>query len=111
MHRWTDIETPHGVVRGWRADPAGPSKGGVLVIEERFGGNPQIRDVADRLAEAGFVAVAPALFDPVEHGIELRYDDAGVQRGRALIGAIGIERAMDILNAAAEKLQMEGLRV
>jgi carboxymethylenebutenolidase len=111
MHQWIDIETPHGPIRGWRSEPAGPSRGAVLVIQEIFGVNAHIRSVADRLADAGFVALAPALFDIVEHGVELDYSDAGVQRGRALIGALGIPRAMDLLNAAAEKLQMEGLRV
>lgn len=111
MHGWIDIETPHGPVRAWRAEPAGPSKGAVLVIQEIFGVNAHVRSVAERLAGAGFVALAPALFDPVEHGVELDYTDAGMQRGRALVGALGIDRAMDVLNAAAEKLQMEGLRV
>jgi carboxymethylenebutenolidase len=111
MHNWIDIDSPHGPIRGWHAEPPGPSKGAVLVIQEIFGVNAHIRSVADRLADAGFVALAPALFDPVEHGIELDYSDAGVQRGRALVTALGVPRAMDLLNAAAEKLQMEGLRV
>ncbi|MUV15071.1 dienelactone hydrolase family protein [Noviluteimonas gilva] len=111
MHGWIDIETPHGPVRGWRAEPPGPSKGAVVVIQEIFGVNAHIRSVAERLADAGFVALAPALFDPVEHGVELGYDDAGVQRARALVSALGTERAMDVINASAEKLQMEGLRV
>jgi len=111
MHGWIDIETPHGPMRAWRAEPAGPSKGSVLVIQEIFGVNAHIRGVADRLAEAGFIALAPALFDPVEHGVELAYTDTDMQRGRALVGALGVERAMDLLDAAAEKLQMEGLRV
>ena len=80
MHGWIDIETPHGPVRGWRAEPTGPSKGAVLVIQEIFGVNAHVRSVAERLAGAGFVAVAPALFDPVEHGVELDYTDAGMQR-------------------------------
>ena len=71
MQQWIDIETPHGPVRGWRAEPAGPSKGAVIVIQEIFGVNAHIRSVADRLADAGFVALAPALFDVVEHGVEL----------------------------------------
>ena len=111
MNRWIDLETPHGPIRGWRAEPTGPSRGAVLVIQEIFGVNAHIRSVADRLAAAGFVALAPALFDPIEHGVELTYGEADLQRGRALTAALGIPRAMDVLNAAAEKLQMEGMRV
>lgn len=111
MNHWTGIETPHGPVRAWRADPAAPSRAAVLVIQEIFGVNAHIRSVTERFAQAGFVALAPALFDPVEHGVELGYDAAGIERGRALITALGVERGLDVLDAAAETLQMEGLRI
>lgn len=111
MSRWTSIETPHGAVRAWRADPGAPAHAAVLVIQEIFGVNPHIRSVAERFAAEGFVALAPALFDPVEHGVELEYDAAGVQRGRALVTALGTDRAVDVLDASGEQLQMEGLRV
>ena len=47
----------------YRADPAGPAKGGIVVIQEIFGVNHHIRAVCDRLAGEGYAAVAPALFD------------------------------------------------
>jgi carboxymethylenebutenolidase len=47
----------------YRADPSGPAKGGVVVIQEIFGVNHHIRAVCDRLASEGYAAVAPALFD------------------------------------------------
>ena len=53
----------------YRADPPGDPIGGVVVIQEIFGVNHHIRGVVDQYAEAGFVAVAPALFDRVERGI------------------------------------------
>ncbi len=111
MARWIDLDTPHGPVRAWRADPGGPSRGAVLVIQEIFGVNAHIRSVTERLAGAGFVAVAPALFDPVERDVELRYEQADFGRGRALVAALGFERAVDILDVAAGLLQDEGLRV
>ena len=111
MSRWTTIETPHGPVRAWRADPGAPARAGVLVIQEIFGVNAHIRSVAERFAAGGSVALAPAVFDPVEHGIELDYDTAGIQRGRSLVAALGTDRAIDVLEACAEQLQMEGLRV
>ena len=111
MARWIDLDTPHGPVRAWRADPSGPSRGAVLVIQEIFGVNVHIRNVVERFADAGFVAVAPALFDPVERGVELRYEQADFGRGRALVAALGFDRAVDILGIAAAMLQDEGLRV
>ena len=47
----------------YRADPAGTPKGGMVVIQEIFGVNKHIRAVCDRLAQEGYTAVAPALFD------------------------------------------------
>src|SRR5687768_2920250 len=111
MARWIDLDTPHGPVRAWRADPNGPSRGAVLAIQEIFGVNAHIRSVVERLADAGFVAIAPALFDPIERGVELRYEQADFGRGRALVSALGFERAVDILAVAASLLQDEGLRV
>jgi carboxymethylenebutenolidase len=111
MPRWIDLDTPHGTVRAWRADPVGVPRGAVLVIQEIFVVNAHIRSVAERFAAAGFVALAPALFDPVERGAELSYQQADFERGRALVTALGFDRAVSILSAAAECLQQEGLRV
>ncbi len=110
MNHWTDLETPHGAIRAWRSEPAGPSLGAVVVLQEIFGVNAHIRDVTDRLADAGFVALAPALFDPVERDVELTYDAAGIARGLALTRALGVERAVELAGAAAAQLQAEGLR-
>lgn len=57
----------------YRADPVGTPKGGVVVIQEIFGVNQHIRAVCDRLAAAGYAAVAPALFDRIEPGFESGY--------------------------------------
>jgi len=110
MSRWIDLNTPQGLVRAWRADPTGPSRGAVVVLQEIFGVNPHIRRVTERLAAEGFVALAPALFDVVEQGIELGYGEAETQRGVDLRNRVGFDRAVDVVAAAAEELQSEGLR-
>jgi carboxymethylenebutenolidase len=51
---------------GYRADPSGVPKGAVVVIQEIFGVNHHIRGVCDRLAEEGYAAIAPAIFDRIE---------------------------------------------
>lgn len=82
------------------AAPAGPQRGGLVVVQEIFGVNDHIRRVAEGYAADGYLAVAPALFDRVEPGVELGYDDAGVQRGRALKAASDHARALLDLAAA-----------
>lgn len=112
MGHWLDIEldTPSGAIAAWRADPTGPSRGALVVVQEIFGVNAHIRSVVDRFAQAGFVALAPALFDPIERGVQLDYDEPGVAKGRELTAALGIERAVALVDAAADLLQLEGLR-
>ncbi len=48
--------------RGHLAIPAGGSGAGVIVLQEWWGLNPQVKGVADKLAENGFVALAPDLY-------------------------------------------------
>ena len=57
----------------YRADPAVKPIGGVVVVQEIFGVNHHIRSVCDRVAAAGYAAVAPALFDRIEPGFESGY--------------------------------------
>ena len=57
------------------AQPKGEAKGGVVVIQEIFGVNHHIRGVADGYAAAGYVAIAPQIFDRVERNVELGYTE------------------------------------
>jgi carboxymethylenebutenolidase len=53
---------PAGDVLGYSAQPTAPgSRAGVIVIHEIFGLNDHIRDVARRVAKAGYLALAPDL--------------------------------------------------
>jgi carboxymethylenebutenolidase len=111
MGRDIAFDTPLGSVRGGRAAPIGAPRGALVVVQEIFGVNGHMRGVVDRFAAEGFVALAPAYFDPVERGVELGYDADGVARGRDLITALGLERATTVTSAAARLLQQESLRV
>mgnify|MGYP003595084821 CR=1 FL=1 len=113
MGRDIVIQGPQGPIDAWRADPpdqAAP-RGGIVVLQEIFGVNEHIRSVAHGYAAAGYVALAPALFDPVARHVELDYDEAGFARGRELVGALGTDRAVAIVQAAADVLRAEGLKV
>jgi len=49
---------------------------GMLVFQEAFGVNKHIRDVAQRIAHEGYVAIAPELFHrSAAPGFEVQYDD------------------------------------
>jgi carboxymethylenebutenolidase len=56
------ITTADGPMPAALAEPDGPPKGGIVVIQEAFGLTSHIVDITGRLAEDGWLAIAPALF-------------------------------------------------
>ena len=56
------LDTADGPMETYRAVPGGDPLGGVVVVQEAFGLTDHIHRVTERFAEAGFTAVAPALF-------------------------------------------------
>ena len=68
------VDTPDGAMAIYEAVPDGDARAAVIVIQEAFGVNDHIQDVARRLAEAGYHAVAPALFHRAGGGTA-GYDD------------------------------------
>lgn len=80
--------------------PTGAPRGAVVVVQEIFGVNSHIRSVADGFAAAGYVAIAPALFDRIERGVELGYTEADMGRAFALMNASPRELALQDIDAA-----------
>jgi carboxymethylenebutenolidase len=80
----------------------------VVIIQEIFGVNPHIRSVVDRFASFGYRAIAPALFDRVERGVELGYTPDGIDRGRELAMAVRWEPAMADIAATVQHIAATG---
>lgn len=88
------------------APPAGSAvRGGIVLIQEVFGVNQHIRDLASRYAERGYVTWAPCYFDHVEKGVDLPYDADGIQQGRNFTGQLGWEQAVEDTRLAAAALK------
>jgi carboxymethylenebutenolidase len=64
--------------------------------------------VCDGFAADGYDAIAPALFDRVEPGVELGYDEAGMTRGRAIRADIAWDDAVRDVGAALAAVSGEG---
>ena len=73
---WVELRpaTARRCVRGPRG-PTGRLPGGLLVFQEAFGVNAHIRDVTERFAAAGYLAISPELFHRTAPGFDCRYDD------------------------------------
>src|ERR1700684_3875450 len=69
----------------YRADPTGPSKGGIVLIQEIFGVNHHIRAVCDRLAGEGYAALAPAVFDRQQPNFESGYTPDEIANARKFV--------------------------
>ena len=69
----------------YRADPAGVSKGGIVVIQEIFGVNHHIRAVCDKLAGEGYAALAPAVFDRQQPNFESGYTPDEIANARKFV--------------------------
>ena len=81
---------------------------GVIVVHELFGVNPDIRGVADDLAGAGYLAIAPEFYHrDAPPGRWLERDDAGRQEGFGYLHKLGREQALADVAAAMAWLRAE----
>lgn len=86
MTDWTTVSTVDGPMRVFVARPAQPTDRAVVVLQEAFGVNEHIQDIARRYAARGFLALAPDLFH--RNGVgTLGYEQHA--EAMPLIGAIG----------------------
>ena len=69
---------------GYVARPSGKPRGGVVVIQEIFGVNAHLKQVADGFAKDGYLAVAPDMFHRVVQGVDLGYTQEEVTKGREI---------------------------
>ena len=82
MGTMVELQAADGTwVPAYEARPTGTPKGAVVVIQEIFGVNSHIRNVADGYAAEGYVALAPAAFHRVKPGVELGYAEADMGEG------------------------------
>lgn len=108
-HKTLTLHTADGQTIGaYLAEPAGKPRGGIVVVQEIFGVNAHIRSVADSYAAEGYAAIAPAVFDSIEKDVELGYDQAGMEKGIALVAALGFDRALESVRAAAKAVAFAG---
>ena len=84
------------------AHPVTEPIAGLVVLQEIFGVNAHIRSVTDGWARDGFLAVAPALFDRIQPGIDLGYDPAGMQTAMSIFPKFDIDKAVLDIAAAID---------
>ena len=102
------ITCPDGEFSAYLATPSGGSAGGVLVIQEIFGVNKDMRDHCDHLAQQGFVALCPDIFWRQEPGIQLT-DQSEEEWARAFELYQGFDVAKGVEDLKASLAHLRGV--
>jgi len=100
------ISGPDGAFAGYLAAPSSGRGPGIVVIQEIFGVNQVMRDIADDLAGHGYFALAPDLFWRLEPGVQLTdKTDAEWKRAFDLMGRFDIDKGMADIQATIDTLR------
>lgn len=92
----------------YKAEPAHRPKGAILVIQEIFGVNGHIRAVTDGYAAAGYLAIAPALYDRAQRGYETGYLPQDIEAGRTIMQSLDIDNTLKDVEACLEHARPAG---
>jgi carboxymethylenebutenolidase len=100
------INGPDGQFGGYLASPSTGSGPGIVVIQEIFGVNKVMRDVADSFAARGYFALAPDLFWRLEPGVQLTdKSDAEWKRAFALMQKFDPDKGVSDIQATIRSLR------
>ncbi len=104
------IEGRDGAFDAYLARPKTLPAPAVVVLQEIFGVNTDMRETCDELAAHGFIAVCPDLFWRQEPGLDLNHwSDAEWKKGLALYAAYDRDKGVrDIVDTAHAAGQLEG---
>jgi len=108
MAEWVDLTaSDEHKFKAWRAAPQGKAKGAIVVIQEIFGVNHHIRDVTERFAREGYLAIAPALFDRYQRDFDVGYGPEDRAKAMAFIPKLNIEKGL--LDTEAARAAVAGV--
>ncbi len=94
-----------GKFRAYLATPEKGSGPGLVLVQEIFGINAFMTDMADRFAEEGYVVLVPDIFWRLEPAVSLGYSDADVAKARGLLGRLDMDQAVEDIGAAVRALR------
>ena len=89
-----------------RPDSGAPAPA-VLVLQEIFGVNTEMRRITDLVAQAGYVGLAINYYHRTDPNLDLPYNDEGMAKGRAAAGKVTRQTIEADLNAAIDWLNAQ----
>lgn len=94
-----------GEFKAYVSTPEKGSGPGIVLLQEIFGVNQSMRDVADYYAEEGYVVIAPDLFWRIEPGVELGYNEEDFQKALAYRQQFDLDKSIEDIAAALSTLR------
>ncbi len=89
----------------YHAAPQEPRRGGLVLIQEIYGVNADIRRMADGFAADGYEVIAPQLFDRIERDIDLVPGPEARDKAIACMKATPADQALGDIRAAVAALK------
>ncbi len=108
MSEWVTLQASDGTeLQAYVARPKAEPKAMLVVVQEIFGVNQHVQSVADDWANEGFLCIAPQMFDRIEKGVDLFYDEAGMSKAMSFLPRIDMDKSMLDISAAVDWLRNE----
>ena len=101
MASTVNVPTPDGILHAYLAEARIQPAPSVVVIQEAFGVNRDVRATCDELALQGFNAISPDLYWRQEPGLQLSAEGDWA-RGIALYQALNLDKAVEDVRATVE---------
>ena len=104
--QWIDIAARDGgSFRAYMTTPPQRSGPGLVLLQEIFGINDFMKEMAERYAQEGYVVLVPDLFWRIEPGVEPGYGEADFARALDYNQRIDVDRAVDDIAATIDGLR------
>jgi len=99
--------TDGGRFSAYKSVPVGGSGPGLILLQEIFGINPYMKQMADHFAEEGYVVVVPDLFWRLEPDVVLGYTEEDFSKAMALYGKLDVDKCIQDVGSTMEDLRQQ----
>jgi carboxymethylenebutenolidase len=93
----------------YHVEPTGPRKGGLIVVQEIFGVNADIRATSEDFAALGYEVLAPSMYDRVKKGLKIdSHSPEALAEAVPIAQQNGLEKPVLDLQASVDFLKPRG---
>lgn len=105
---WIKLSNGSLDIDAYISEPDVSASGAIIVIQEIFGVNSHIQAVTRRLAQEGYLAIAPAIFQRTAPGFEVGYSEEDTKLGRFHKDQTTVDQLLSDLRTTIAFLKTKG---